>query len=145
MGQAVAADGKPVPYRATKEFPSLGYPDSSSDIRGGLGADGMKALYEFVREGGTLITEGSTAPLFVTTGLLPGVKVEQGTALFARGTILRGVLADRKSPLTYGYEHGEVPVYFNSSPILNVGNLPPVALVDGPAGSPGRGGCLTPN
>ena len=144
VGQAVAADGKPVPYRATKEFPSLGYPDSSSDIRGGLGADGMKALYEFVREGGTLITEGSTAPLFVTTGLLPGVKVEQGTALFARGTILRGVLADRKSPLTYGYEHGEVPVYFNSSPILNVGNLPPVALVDGPAGSPGRGGSITP-
>ena len=59
MGAAIAADGKPVPYRATKEFPHIGYPDSSSDIRGGLGADGMKALYEFVRDGGTLITEGA--------------------------------------------------------------------------------------
>ncbi len=144
IGGAVAADGKPVPYQRTAEFPNLGYPDSTSDIRGGLGVEGMKALYEFVREGGTLITEGNTAPLFISNGLLPAAKVETAPALFARGSILRGIIADRTSPLAYGYEHAEVPVYFNQSPIINVGNLPPATLVDGPAGAPGRGGTITP-
>jgi hypothetical protein len=144
IGGAVAADGKPVPYQRTAEFPNIGYPDSTSDIRGGLGVEGMKALYEFVQQGGTLITEGSTAPLFISSGLLPAAKVETAPQLFARGTILRGVLADRASPLTYGYEHAELPVYFNQSPIINVGNLPPATLVDGPGGAPGRGGTITP-
>ena len=76
--------------------------------------------------------------------LLPAAKVETAPALFARGSILRGIIADRTSPLAYGYEHAEVPVYFNQSPIINVGNLPPATLVDGPAGAPGRGGTITP-
>ncbi len=144
MGAAIAADSKPLPYRATKEFPHIGYPDSSSDIRGGLGAEGMKALYEFVRDGGTLVTEGGTASLFPSAGFLPAVKVESSATLFARGSVMRGVIADRKSPLTYGYEHAEVPVYFNQTPLLNVGNLPAVTLTDGPASSAGRGGTITP-
>src|SRR5207247_457424 len=91
---AVAAAGgdKPVPYKRTAEFPSLGYPDSTDDIRGAVGVEGMKALYEFVQQGGTLITEGSTAAILPELGLAPGVKVESPQGLFARGTILRGVI-----------------------------------------------------
>ena len=50
----------PVPYKSTKEFPSLGVPDSTADVRGALGEDGMKALYAFIQKGGTVITEGNT-------------------------------------------------------------------------------------
>ena len=53
--------GTPIPYQRTAEYPSLGYPDSTADTRGGLGEDGLKMLYEFVQQGGTLITEGGTA------------------------------------------------------------------------------------
>src|SRR6185436_19575026 len=60
VGQAPPTDGKPIPYQRTAEYPSLGYPDSTADTRGGLGEDGLKMLYEFVQQGGTLVTEGGT-------------------------------------------------------------------------------------
>ena len=72
------------------------------------------------------------------------MKVEPSATLFARGIMMRGVIADRTSPLTYGYEHAELPVYFNQTPLLNVGNLPAVTLTDGPTSSAGRGGTITP-
>ena len=78
-------------------------------------------LYRFVQEGGTLITEGSTSTLFAEYNLTPGVTVENPPALFARGTILRGVVEDAKSPLAYGFGDRELPVYFSQSPVLNAG------------------------
>jgi hypothetical protein len=60
-GRGGAAANIPVPYKSTKEFPSLGFPDSTDDVRGALGEDGMKALYAFIQKGGTLITEGNTS------------------------------------------------------------------------------------
>jgi hypothetical protein len=148
-GRGAAADSgrpapnAPIPYKRTAEFQSLGYPDSTDDIRGGVGPEGYKALYEFVQQGGTLITEGSTAAILPEMKLVPGVTVENPPTLFARGTILRGVIADRKSPIVYGYEHAEVPVYFNSAPVLNAGAgaPPPVEMAGAAAGgNPGRGG-----
>jgi len=110
-----------VPYRSTKEFPSLGYPDSTSDVRGALGEEGMKALYAFIQKGGTVIAEGNTSQILPQMNLTPGVKFESANGLFARGTILRSMISDMKSPLVYGYTRNEVPIYFNSGPVLNAG------------------------
>jgi hypothetical protein len=135
----------PVPYKSTKEFPSLGYPDSTDDIRGALGEDGMKALYAFVQQGGTLITEGNTSQILPEMKLTPGVTVEPASALFARGTILRGVITDAKSPLVYGYDKPDVPVYFSVGPVLNAGaGAQPVADNAG-AGRGGRAGSVAQN
>jgi hypothetical protein len=141
-GGAAPANDQPIPYKHTKEYPSLGYPDSTDDIRGGVGADGFKALYEFVQQGGTIITEGNTAQNLVELGFTPGVKVEAAQGLFARGTILRGMIADKTSPLVYGYEQTDIPVYFSQAPVFNAGNLSPVTLAGAPAagGRGGRGG-----
>jgi hypothetical protein len=132
----------PIPYRRTAEFQAIGFPDSTDDIRGGMGAEGMRALYEFVQQGGTLITEGNTAAILPELKLTPGVTVETPATLFARGTIVRGVVADRTSPLVYGYERGELPVYFNSAPVLNAGaGAPPAVEMAGSAnGAPAAGG-----
>ena len=111
----------PVPYKSTKEFPALGYPDSTDDVRGALGEEGMKSLYAFVQQGGTLITEGGTSQILPEMKLTPGVTVEPAGALFARGTILRGEITDPKSPLVYGYDKPDVPVYFSVGPVLNAG------------------------
>ncbi|MGH7523043.1 MAG: M14 family zinc carboxypeptidase, partial [Gemmatimonadales bacterium] len=135
---ARGATPKPIPYRRTAEFPSLGYPDSTDDITGGAGQEGMKALYEFVQQGGTLITEGNTAGIFPNLELTPGLKVETPQGPFAAGTIVRGVITDPRSPLVYGYEYGEVPVYFNSGPVLNSGQ-PPAAAIEVPTAAGGRG------
>jgi hypothetical protein len=137
VGGTVVA-GAPIPYKSTKEFPSLGYPDSTDDVRGALGPDGMKALYAFIQKGGTVITEGNTSQILPEMNLTPGVKVEAANGLFARGTILRGVISDMKSPLVYGYTQPDVPVYFNSGPVLNAG-AGAMTIADNPALA-GRGG-----
>ena len=151
-GAVAAGSGdKPIPYKRTAEFQAIGYPDSTDDIRGAVGEAGFKALYEFVQQGGTLITEGNTSSLLPDLGLTPGVKVENPPSLFARGTILRGLIADAKSPLVYGYQYSEVPVYFSSGPVLNAGaGAPPPVTMAGdtsrnapnaagtPAATPGR-------
>src|SRR5215212_6487779 len=72
-GRGGGAADVPVPYKSTKEFPSLGFPDSTDDVRGALGEDGMKSLYAFVQQGGTLITEGGTSAILPDMKLTPGV------------------------------------------------------------------------
>jgi hypothetical protein len=109
----------PVPYKKSELTPNLGVNDSSDDIRGGMGMEGLSELARFVQEGGTLITEGSTATIFPEYGLTSGVTVERPAQLFIRGSIVRANWGDRKSPLAYGYDSGDLPVYFNQDPVLN--------------------------
>ena len=109
----------PLPYRRTERTPNLGALDQSDDIRGGMGFEGLLELWKFVRDGGTLIVEGSTSTIFPEYNLTTGVTVEDPAGLFARGSVMRGVVSDRTSPIAYGY-NAQVPVYFNQSPVLNV-------------------------
>ncbi len=108
----------PVPYKKSDLTPNLGANDQSDDIRGGMGIEGLGELAKFVQQGGTLISEGSTAALMAEYGLASGVTVEHPAELFARGSIMRAVIADRKSPITYGYDGKDLPVYFNQDPVL---------------------------
>ncbi|MCC6928806.1 MAG: hypothetical protein IT359_07425 [Gemmatimonadaceae bacterium] len=117
----------PLPYKKTAETPNLGANDQSDDIRGGMGIDGLAELAKFVRAGGTLLVEGSTSTIFPEFGLTSGITVEEPAALFARGSIMRGLIADKKSPIAYGYDGSQLPVYFSQSPVLNAGGggVPP--------------------
>jgi hypothetical protein len=142
----MALTGKtPLPYRKTDETPNLGFLDSSDDIRGGMGLEGLAELAKFVREGGTLITEGSTASIFPDYGLVADVTVEQPAQLFVRGSILRGRLADRLSPIAYGYEGSDVPIYFNQAPVLNAGGTGGRGAVPPQNPNAGLGQIITPN
>jgi len=136
----------PLPYQKTAATPNLGALDQSDDIRGGMGLEGLMELYKFVQAGGTLITEGSTAGIFPDYNLTTGVTVETPSQLFARGTILRGMITDTRSPLVYGYEGGQVPVYFSQSPVLNVaaGGAAIAGGFGGGAAIPGVGQNTTP-
>ena len=109
----------PLPYKKTAEFPNLAFVDSSDDIRGGMGVEGLVELARFVQEGGTLITEGSTVTIFPEYGITSGVTVEEPAQLFVRGSIPRAKITDMKSPISYGYGSADLPVYFNQSPVLN--------------------------
>jgi hypothetical protein len=132
----------PLPYRKTEATPNLGAQDHADDIRGGMGLEGLQQLLEFVRQGGTLITEGSTATIFPEYSLSSGVAVESPQELFVRGSIMRGVFADRRSPIAYGYP-AQVPVYFNQEPVLNV-SAPGATGRGGGPGIPGVGMNVTP-
>jgi hypothetical protein len=126
----------PLPYKKTPEFPNLAFVDSSDDIRGGMGIEGLVELARFVQDGGTLITEGSTATIFPEYGITTGVTVEEPAGLFVRGSILRSKITDMKSPIAYGYGTTDVPVYFNQAPVLN----PAGGGFGGFGGGGGRGG-----
>jgi len=136
----------PVPYEKTDLTPNLGYPDHAADIRGGMGMDGLAELAKFVEEGGTLIVDGSSAAFAAEMGLAQGVTEEHPAQLFARGSILRGIISDPKSPIAYGYEGRDLPVYFNQDPVFSVGGGG-----FGGFGGGGRGGAdamaqnITPN
>jgi hypothetical protein len=130
---------QPIPYRRTPQTPSFGTPDSTSDIRGGMGRQGLMNLYKFVEQGGTLITEGSTATIFPEYKLVPGITVESPPGLFVRGSIVRGLVSDPRSPLAYGIGENQIPVYFNQAPVLNAGGA--VTL----GGFGGRGASVSQN
>jgi hypothetical protein len=110
----------PLPYKRTPETPNLSSLDSSDDIRGGMGVEGVLELEKFVRQGGTLVTEGSTAAVLSAHGITPGVTVEQAAPELVRGSVLRGVFTDTKSPIAYGYNRVDLPVYFNQTPLFTV-------------------------
>jgi hypothetical protein len=108
----------PLPYQKTADTPNLGAQDQTDDIRGGMGWEGLMELVKFVREGGTLITEGSTSTIFPEYNITSGVTVETPDSLFVRGSIMRGVVSDRRSPIAYGFDT-QLPVYFSQAPVLN--------------------------
>ncbi len=140
----------PLPYKKTDKTPNLGFVDQADDIRGGMGLEGLMNLAKFVQEGGTLITEGSTTTIFPAYAITSGVTVETPAQLFVRGSILRGKWADAKSPLAYGYENADLPVYFNQSPVLNAGGggIPAEFAAffgGGGAGNAGMAQNVTPN
>jgi hypothetical protein len=137
----------PLPYRKTEATPNLGALDQTDDIRGGMGLAGLAELARVVQEGGTLIVEGATSTIFPAYGITNGISIEEPPQLFARGSIMRGVVVDKKSPLAYGFE-SQVPVYFNQAPVINAGGngVPPelAAFFSGGGTPPGVGQNTTP-
>ncbi len=109
--------GPPVPWRATSETPNLGRYDSTDDVRPGIGLAGMARLQRWIESGGVLIAEGGTASLAVDYGLARGVTVVDSRQLRVRGSVLRATVADRKSPIAYGYAD-TLAVYFDQAPIF---------------------------
>jgi hypothetical protein len=130
VGAEKPTSGTPVPYKKSAETPNLGTPDSTDDVRYGMGMEGLKHLYDFVQQGGTLITEGSSSTLFPQHMLTPGLSIEENAgALVARGSIMRGVIRDMKSPIAYGFATNQMPVYFSQAPLFEVAGLSAGATV----------------
>ena len=147
VGQEAPTGGVPVPFKKSDEFPALGSPDETEDTRGGLGQSGLQKLYEFVQNGGTLITEGGTSSIFPNNFLTPGITIDQGQGLVAPGSVYRAIVADRASPIVYGIPRNHLPVYYktNGGPLFSVGGSPgplaaPPAAATGGGGRGGRGG-----
>ncbi len=115
------SDSIPLPYEKSERFTHLGMLDSSPDIRGGMGLDGLMELDRFVQDGGTLIVEGSTSNIFPTFGITQGVSVEDPSGLEAPGSVHRGVVADSTSPILYGYVGKDLPVYYRGDVVLSAG------------------------
>jgi len=112
--------GGAIPWKKSEVTPSFGDgPDQTEDVRGGLGLEGAANLQRFVQQGGVFIPIAGSTALPVTLGITEGVSIVQTRQLQARGAVLNADVADRKSPIAYGYDE-RVGVYFNQSPVFRV-------------------------
>ncbi len=73
----------PMAYTKTKDYPSLGVPDASEDITGGIGWAGMANLEKYLDDGGLLITLGNGSSARPRRGARPGRLPEIGRLLHA--------------------------------------------------------------
>ncbi len=151
-GEGIPA-GDPVPYKRTELTPNIGSaPDQTDDTRGGLGRDGLRELVRFMNDGGLLITEGATSSVLADNGITPGLTIDQTGDLFAPGSVIKALVADKASPVLYGYDQNTMGVMYKNGPLFGLATAPhspstapapPVASGRGAAGPVG-GGSLQP-
>ena len=114
--------GNPLPWNKTAETPNLGTPDSTDDMRPGLGWSGLENLVRFARSGGLLVSSMDTAEFAVNYGFTPGVSVTRAQRFKSTGSVLRSKFVDAASPIAYGYGEG-LSVYCFDGPIFGVSSI----------------------
>jgi hypothetical protein len=121
-----------MPWKNTADTPNFVAPglDSTEDIRGGLGYQGLANLEKFVSEGGLLIAVQTSAALPVAGGMTELVNVTDARTMQAPGSVVLSSVDDKKSPIAYGYED-KLYIYFRQGPVITVGGI---------GGGPGGGG-----
>jgi hypothetical protein len=90
-----------------------------SEYRGGIGEEGLEALREFVRSGGTLVTLGAACDLAIDKFAIPVKNLKRGLSReqhFAPGTILR-IQVDTTHPIGFGLPE-ETFGFYNNSPFF---------------------------
>ena len=143
---------EPIPYKKTEKYPSLGTPDSSDDIRGGMELKGVLHLKTFIERGGLFVPITGNADLPIAYGIVESVAVAEPKKLKAAGSVLSANVTDTLSPIGYGYDRN-LGVYFNGGPVLETGMKAVIGadigdLLSGgaTAGRPsGRGGLKDPD
>jgi len=134
--QGIDTKWSPLPYRKTTESPNIGVIDSSDDITGGMGSEGVVELEHFVDSGGTLITLGGASVLPVEMGMVRHINRVRPAGLVNPGSVVRARVLNARSPIVYGYKkfpdvfRGNLPLFSVSDPyrkysVLQYGTAPP--------------------
>ncbi|HYL73373.1 MAG TPA: M14 family zinc carboxypeptidase [Bryobacteraceae bacterium] len=112
--------GDPIPWKASAITPNLGNsPDTTDDMRGGMGLEGLLKISKFIDEGGLFVTIAGNDSIPIDYGLIDGVSITTTRELQARGSVLNSVIADKRSPIAYGYGDN-LAIYFSQAPVLQV-------------------------
>ena len=112
---------KPLAYKKSEKFKSLGMYGESDDITGGMGLEGVAELKKFVEAGGLLITMGTASFFPPEFGLTRRVDASRPSAQFyAPGPIVEARILQATHPIFYGYDQAKVPVRWASGPLLRV-------------------------
>jgi hypothetical protein len=112
--------GDPVPWKKTDLTPNIGgSPDTTDDMRGGMGLEGLVNVVRFIDAGGLFITITGNASIPIDYGIIEGVTIGSTPQLRASGSVINAAVADKRSPIAYGYGD-KLAVYFNQSPVFSV-------------------------
>ncbi|MFL6281932.1 MAG: M14 family metallopeptidase [Pyrinomonadaceae bacterium] len=95
------------------------------ELTGGLGKEGVKALREFVEQGGTLVTLNEASDFVIEQFNLPVRDVTEGlkrTEFYCPGSILRTIL-DTTNPVAKGMERESI-AWVEDSPVFEIKSDP---------------------
>jgi hypothetical protein len=93
----------PMPFTKTPEFPSHGTPDSTEDMTGGMGFEGLANLQRFVESGGMLLTLGNPTRLVSEGGLARQLSNRSTGNLFHPGSVVTAKARRPDHPVMYGF------------------------------------------
>jgi hypothetical protein len=117
----IESKGKPLDYKKTADFKSLGEYGESDDITGGMGLAGAQEFDKFVNDGGVLITLGASSYFPADFGIARTVDAGRPTQQFyAPGPIVEAEIVKPTHPIFYGYTQKIVPVRYANGPLLRV-------------------------
>lgn len=109
----------PMPYTKTAEFPSHGYPDSTTDMTGGPGFGGIEQLKKFAEAGGIIVSLDNSSQLMASIGIAKELQPYEAAGLFHPGSIVNVKVRNRENPVLYGFPE-IFPVFKGNSPLLQV-------------------------
>ena len=111
----------PLAFVKSDEFKHLGTPDSSKDITGGMGIEGVLHLEEFVKAGGVLLALQNPVRIALDYGLVRGIGYfEPSKAFHNPGSLIKSEIVNEKHPIAYGYDKEVVILRRHAGPLLDI-------------------------
>ena len=113
---------KPLPYKKSAQFKSLGMYAETDDVRGGMGLAGAAEFQKFVEDGGVLVTLGVASYFPAEFGIAKGVDAQNtATGFYAPGPYVSSEILMPAHPTMYGYTQKTLPVRYAGGPLLQAG------------------------
>jgi hypothetical protein len=114
---------RPLPYKKSERFTSLGFYAETDDVRGGMGLPGLNEFQKFLDAGGTVMTFGVSSYFPADFGLARGVDAQRpATGWYAPGPYVQSEILQPEHPIFYGYAGQKaVPVRWADGPLLQAG------------------------
>ena len=120
----IAPVGKPLAYKKSARFKSLGMYGESDDVTGGMGLAGVLEIERFIEAGGLLVTLGGASFFPAEFGLARRVDAGRPSPQFyAPGPIVEAEITQPSHPIFYGYAAKDVPVRYANGPLLAIQGL----------------------
>jgi len=117
--QGIDTKFSPMPFNKTVDYPNHGYPDSTDDMTGGPGFEGMANLKSFVENGGTIISLGNATKMVANTGITRELTTYNSGKLFHPGSIVTTKFRNTRHPIMNGFK-AISHVFRGNSPLFQV-------------------------
>jgi hypothetical protein len=116
---------KPLPYKKSEKFRSLGIYAETDDVRGGMGLSGAAEIAKFVEDGGLLMTFGVSSFFPAEFGIARQVDAQrpQGN-WYAPGPYLQTEILQPGHPALFGYSGRNIPMRWADGPLLSLPGQP---------------------
>lgn len=113
---------KPLPYKMSDQFKSMGFYAETDDVRGGMGLAGAAEFQKFVEDGGVLMTLGVASYFPAEFGIAKGVDAQSpATGFYAPGPYVNGEILLPDHPVMWGYSQKTLPIRYAGGPLLRAG------------------------